>query len=302
VPSPLAAWVLLGVGSGRGVASSFGQNDCLYGDEQESRRMPNHRPHTLIERYDGFLIDLDGVVYVGDTAVPGAAEAITELQRRGKGVLFVTNDSRSSREQFRNKLARMAINVGEDDILTAGRATAEYIVRHETHVSRAFVIGTDALKAEVQAVGLIVDDEEPNETGVVIVGGHEGFNYDELRIAARLVRQGARLYAPGRDATFPMPDGPWPGTGAVLAAVETAAGASAIVIGKPEPHMFQTACELMVGRDRLVVIGDRLDSDIEGGRRAGMATILIAGAADPSPSTEVAADHTIPSLAALIIS
>ena len=255
----------------------------------------------LIERYDGFLIDLDGVVYVGDAPLPGAPEAISELRRQGKGILFVTNDSRSSREQFRTKLAHMAIDVREDDILTAGRATAEYIVRHESHAGRAYVIGTEALKAEARAVGLVVDTK-PEESDVVIVGGHEAFNYDELRTAARLVRQGARLYAPGRDATFPMPDGPWPGTGAVLAAVETASGVSAVVVGKPERHMFDTARELLVGHDRLVVIGDRVDSDIEGGQRAGIATILIGEAKSPLSETEPMPDHTIPSLAALLSS
>ncbi|MGH2579448.1 MAG: HAD-IIA family hydrolase [Actinomycetota bacterium] len=117
------------------------------------------------------------------------------------------------------------------------------------------------------------------------------------------MQHGAKFYAVGRDPTFPMPDGPWPATGAILAAVETAAGRNAHVIGKPDPEMFEVAQELLAGCGRCVVIGDRLDSDIVGGRRAGLATVLVltgstseAEAVNASP----APDFVIPSLRNLV--
>ncbi|HJV03778.1 MAG TPA: HAD hydrolase-like protein, partial [Actinomycetota bacterium] len=111
---------------------------------------------------------------------------------------------------------------------------------------------------------------------VVVVGGHDGFDYHELRIAAGAARGGAVLYATGRDATYPMPDGPWPATGAIVAAIETASGARAMAVGKPEPGLFEVARErLGLPADRIAVVGDTPGSDVEGGRRAGIATVLV---------------------------
>jgi len=259
----------------------------------------------IVDRFDGFLIDLDGVVYVGDGLVPGSDHAIAALQERGKHVLFLTNDPRSSRDEYAAKLRRLGLDVDASRILTSGAATAAFIARHEeTRGRSAFVIGTPALKAEVRGAGLVViEGEEGAQADFVVVGGHDGFTYDELRIATHALRRGAAFYATGRDATFPMPDGPWPAAGAILAAVETAAGRPARVIGKPEPEMFLVAREMLGEARRTVVVGDRLDSDIAGGHRAGLATVLVltgstteAEAASASP----APDFVIPDLQSLV--
>jgi HAD superfamily hydrolase (TIGR01450 family) len=248
------------------------------------------------------LIDLDGVVYIGDSAVPGAPTAIRVLRERGKKILFLTNDPQSARIEYSRKLNRLAIDAVEDDVLTAAYATALYVQRHEkVGRGRTFVIGSRALKAELERVGLEMVDVEATEAEFVIVGGHDNFSYADLRTAAKLVRGGSRFVATGRDATFPMPGGPWPATGALLAAVETAAGTSAQIVGKPEPHMFDIARELLQGVDRLAVVGDRLDSDIEGGHRAGLATILIADSPPHAGQGGIMPDLTIPSLAALVV-
>jgi glycerol-1-phosphatase len=232
---------------------------------------------SLADRYGGFVIDLDGVVWVGDRPVQGAAETIGELRRRGKRVLFVTNDPRSSREEYAARLTEHGVPSARDDVLTSGAATAEVAARATAGGARAVVVGSPALKREVQAAGLsVVDGEAGRGAEVVIVGGHDGFDYRELRIAASAAREGATLYATGRDATFPMPDGPWPATGALVAAIETASGARAIAVGKPEPHLFEVARErLELPAERIAVVGDTPGSDLAGGRRAGMATILV---------------------------
>ena len=126
---------------------------------------------------------------------------------------------------------------------------------------------------------------------MVVVGGHDQFAYEELRIASQAVRGGAAFYATGRDATFPMPDGPWPATGAIVAAVETASGTTAIAVGKPEPAMFEAARAMIGPVDRIAVVGDNPASDIEGGRTAGLATILV----DPAGAvrTETRADFVV---------
>jgi glycerol-1-phosphatase len=255
----------------------------------------------VVSEHDGFLIDLDGVIYVGNTALPGAARAIAALRGLQKQIMFLTNDPRSSRLQYRRKLEAMGIEVEEAHILTAGYATAAYLQRHEhARGRRAFVIGSPALYVEMEAVGLVIAAATEEAVDFVVVGGHDRFDYNELRAAMRFVHQGARLFATGRDATFPMPDGAWPGTGAILSAVETAAGISATTIGKPEPYMFQTARRLLPDCKGLVVIGDRIDSDIEGGNRAGLTTVLIGERGGPSASLYQVPDLTVPSLAALV--
>ena len=260
----------------------------------------------IVDRFEAFLIDLDGVVYVGDGLVSGSDRAVRALQEMGKRVVFLTNDPRSSREEYATKLRRLGLEVEASDILTSGAATAASIGRHEETSGRAaFVIGTPALKAEVRAVGLEVVEGEPGaRADVVVVGGHDRFGYDELRIATQALRRGAAFYGTGRDATFPMPDGPWPAAGAILAAVETAAGRPARVIGKPEPDMFRVALEL-VGGDarRAVVVGDRLDSDIAGGHRAGLATVLVLTGSSTEAEAAVASpapDFVVPDLEGLL--
>ncbi len=249
----------------------------------------------LADRFDAFFVDLDGVVYVGDEALPGAVETIAKLRADGKRVLFLTNDPRHARRDYVAKLERLGIPATEDDVLTSGAATAVYLSRHQEIEGRtAYVIGTDALKDEMRAVGLYVLEGEPGrDADFVIVGGHGGFDYQELRIASQAVHRGARLYACNRDATFPMPDGPWPAVGAILAAVETATGTKAIAVGKPEPAMFEAAREIIGPVDRIAMIGDTSASDIEGGRRAGLTTILVdrPGALPADPRSDFVVVH-----------
>jgi glycerol 3-phosphatase-2 len=243
----------------------------------------------IADRFDAFLIDLDGVVYVGEEAVPGAVEALAQLRAEGKAILFLTNDPRSARREYAAKLERLGIPASADDVLTSGAATAVYLSTHEDVEGRtAYVIGTEALKDEIRGVGLrVVDGGDGREADFVVIGGHGGFDYWELKVATQAVLGGARLYACGRDATFPMPDGPWPATGAIVAAVETAAGTAAIAVGKPEPAMFEAAGAIVGPIDRIAVVGDNPASDIEGGRRAGLATILV----DPTAGRETSEPH-----------
>ena len=135
----------------------------------------------------------------------------------------------------------------------------------------------------------------------MVVGGHAGFDYDQLRVATVAVRAGAELWATGRDATYPTPTGLLPGTGALVAAVETASERRARVAGKPEPPMFEAAKRRLAG-DRIAMVGDTLDADIAGGARAGLATILVlSGRTDrvDLEQAEIQPDTVVADLAAL---
>lgn len=225
---------------------------------------------------DGLIVDLDGVVWTGGEAIPGSGDALAALQRHGIDVVFLTNDPSTSRSEHAARLTKLGVEATEAEVVTAGRAMASLVLEREGPSRHVFVVGSGALRREMRRVGLgLSDGEAGRDAGVVAVGAHPGFNYEELRIAATAVRNGAGFYAAGRDATFPMPDGPWPATGSILAAIETAADRRAVVAGKPETYIFRIAQSLLANRRRVAIVGDHLESDIVGGRRAGLITILV---------------------------
>ncbi len=194
----------------------------------------------------------------------------------GKKMLFLTNAPYLSRENFAAKLRRMGIEARETDILSSSWAVAQYIAQHhDVDGKTAFVVGSEEFKQDVRDAGLrVVEDEEAKHADFVVIGGYFGFNYKDILLANFAIRNGAAFYTSNRDATFPTPEGLWPGTGAAVAAIECASGQTAISTGKPEPPMIEVA-RAMLGPGRVLIVGDRLDSDIEGGKRAGISTALV---------------------------
>jgi HAD superfamily hydrolase (TIGR01450 family) len=254
--------------------------------------------------YDGLIVDLDGVIWLGGTPIDGAAETIADLRANGIRLLFVTNDPKSSAAEHAARLNAIGIPATRSDILTSAAATARYLAAHTalagTHL---FAMGSAALHDELRAEGFhLLEPSEARRARAVVVAGHDGFDYAELRAATTAVLAGAQLYATGRDAVFPTSDGPSPVTGAILAAVETATGATATVIGKPEPYVFELARDALAPCERVAVVGDHLVSDIAGAKRAGLEAILVlSGTAteDEIASATIQPDLVLPSLAAL---
>jgi HAD superfamily hydrolase (TIGR01450 family) len=254
--------------------------------------------------YDGLIVDLDGVVWLGDEAIDGAVEAVAALRDRGTRLLFLTNDPSSSRENQAARLAAIGITATAEDVMTSAAATARFLAgRSDLRGRRAFVIGSPSFQGEIAAAGFeVVPAAEAARAELAVVGAHSGFDFTELRAATKALAHGAELFAAGRDPTVPTSDGPEPATGAVLAAVETAGGVSATVIGKPEPFMFAIARETLAGCRRVAVVGDNLASDIAGAKRAGLEAILVlTGTATESELASAAyqPDVVLPSLAAL---
>ena len=254
--------------------------------------------------FDGLILDLDGVVWVGPDPVPGSVDAIATLRESGVQIVFLTNDSRSSRAEYAARLTHLGISAEPSQVVTSGSALARYVVEQEGPGARVFAIGSPMFKAELTENGLTLSEARTALSAkAVAVGVHDGFNYDELRTAAQAVRRGANLYAAGRDATFPMPDGPWPGAGSVVAAVEVAGGTRAINVGKPEPFAFDIARSVLRNCRRVGVVGDTLASDIVGGKRAGLGTVLVLTGTcteDDVAASAVQPDVVLPDLAALL--
>jgi HAD superfamily hydrolase (TIGR01450 family) len=270
----------------------------------------------LADEFDGLLVDLDGVVWVGGEMVPGAVETLTALLDAGKEIVFVTNNPGRSGAAYAQRLREAGIPTSEERVLTAGVVTARLAAEATEPGGGAFVIGAAGLKGLVGAAGVrVLEGERGREAGVVVVSGHREFDYEELLTATLALQGGAALFATSRDPTMPMPGGAWPGTGAILAAVETASGATATIGGKPERHLFELALKTIRGSlgkhdvpkeprtQRVAMVGDRIASDIEGGRRAGLETILVLSGATSRPEAEAAEpppDHLVDDVSGLL--
>ncbi len=229
----------------------------------------------LLDNYDQLILDLDGCVRVGDDAVPGSPEAIAALRAAGKRVAFATNNSWQSGEEQVQSLWGIGVQASLADVVTVGGAL-QHLLAETRGGQAAFVIGAEALQRHVIDAGLsIVNGTGRADTAqVVVVGGTDRFDYTLLREAAWAARRCGDLLATARDPTLPMPDGPWPGTGALVAAVEVASGQTATTVGKPEAQLMLTALDRL-GEGRTLVVGDRLDSDVAAASAAGLDAALV---------------------------
>ena len=240
----------------------------------------------LLQEYDQVILDLDGCVRVGDTAVPGSPEAIAALRAAGKRVAFATNNSWHSGEEQVQSLWAIGVQASLAAVVTVGGALQHLLA--ETRPGRgAFVIGTEVLHRHVGDAGLTVLNGTPRatEAEVVIVGGTDRFDYTLLRDAALAARYCGDLLGTARDPTLPMPDGPWPGTGSLLAAVEVASGQTAGIVGKPEAQLMLAALDRL-GEGRTLVVGDRLDSDVAAAGAAGLDAALVLSGPDTGEAAE----------------
>ncbi|MBA2489723.1 MAG: HAD-IIA family hydrolase [Chloroflexi bacterium] len=227
------------------------------------------------------LVDLDGVVYRGSAPVPGVPALLDRCAAQGDTIVYVTNNSRWHRDEYLARLDAMGVPVRSDLIVTAARATALALAADDGEPSTVMISGGPGLARELRDVGLRV--VAPTAKGlaaspsVVVVGVDFALTYRRLSVAADAIRQGARFIATNRDPVYPAADGLWAGAGSMVAAIATASGREPdLVIGKPEPGLFQTAA-LSVGwpPERAVVVGDQLATDIVAAHRVGARSVLM---------------------------
>jgi phosphoglycolate/pyridoxal phosphate phosphatase family enzyme len=229
-----------------------------------------------LEDVDGILCDLDGVVYRGGRAIPGAAQAIAALRKAGKRFLFCTNNSGATVFQYLEKLSKLGITADANAVLTSAVVTAATIARRGLAGRTAIVVGRDGIREELLSVGVSIDDDPKSESAdLVVVGWDPSFDYVAMRRASTAARNGATFVGTNEDATYPHSTGLWPGAGAILASIQVAAGRSAEIMGKPHPAMMDEAARRLEPARRIAVIGDRIDTDIAGGLERGWKTILV---------------------------
>jgi 4-nitrophenyl phosphatase len=234
---------------------------------------------SLLEKYSAFLIDLDGVMYRGDSPVPGVGEVIAQMQKRGLDILFLTNNSSATPEMYVRKLDGMGVVVEARNVMNSAQALSRYIEENfETSGKTCFLIGGAGLEQEIENSGMnLLVGDAAKHVDFVIVGWDRDFDYEKLKTASLAIRNGAVYLSANKDATYPMPDEIWPGAGAIVAAVTTAAGREpAKSIGKPDTYMVRLGLErLGVQEKDALMIGDRLETDIEAGNAAGVDTLLV---------------------------
>ncbi|KQX66825.1 HAD-IIA family hydrolase [Angustibacter sp. Root456] len=223
----------------------------------------------LVDEHDVVLLDLDGVVYVGPQAVPGARETLSELRRRGVHVAFVTNNASRTPTEIARHLTSLSIDSTADGVVTSAQAAARLLAADLPDAARVLVVGAEGLREAVRAVGLTPVEGADDAPAAVVQGFSPQLSWAMLDEACVAVRRGVPWIATNVDSTLPTPRGPAPGNGAFVDVVARTTGATPRVAGKPAPALLAAAVE-RTGAQRPLFVGDRLDTDMAGARAAGM--------------------------------
>jgi NagD protein len=222
----------------------------------------------------GVISDMDGVIYRGKSAIPGAQEFIDRLRASGTGFIFLTNNSEQTPLDLLRKLEDLGFHgLTEQNFITSAMATAEFLAGQKPN-GTAYVIGGGGLSAELYKIGYSITDSAPD---YVVVGKTASFNFPMMRKAAQLIDGGAKFIGTNPDLVDPVEGGGTePAAGALLAGIEAATGMRPYIVGKPNSLMMIYARRLLgVPAENCVMIGDRMDTDVVGGLEAGMRTCLV---------------------------
>ena len=232
------------------------------------------RLHSIDELgFSAVLSDLDGVVYRGEAAVPGAVERFNRWQSDGIAYCFVTNNAEKQAEAFADKIRRLGIACTADQVVTSGDVAIDHVRSHYPPGSGIYVIGTQSLKDRVAQAGF-----ELVESGAVavLVALDRSFNYAMMTTALRNVLNGAHLIGTNPDLIRPLAEGFEPGAGAITQSIAAASGATPLFMGKPDPTILRVALgRLRVHARDAIMIGDKLDTDILAGQRAGITSVAM---------------------------
>ena len=231
---------------------------------------------SLARGYDLVIVDLDGVVYVGEQAVAGVPAALGAVADQGIPIAYATNNASRSPGEVARLLRSLGVPARDDEVLTSGGAAARLLADNLPAGARVLVVGSPALREEIRSAGLTPVARADDDPVAVVQGYGPHVGYADLAEGCVALRRGARWVATNTDATLPSPRGPLPGNGSLVAALSTALGGRRpdIVVGKPSPTLFEVAARRHAAR-RVLVVGDRLDTDIEGAHHAGADSLLV---------------------------
>lgn len=225
-----------------------------------------------IKSKEGFIIDMDGVIYHGNKLLPGVTEFLKWLEDSGKKYLFLTNSPERTPKELHEKMKRLGITIGEEHFYTSALATASFLSNQNPSGS-AYIIGDAGLIHAMYSVGYTVNNVNPD---YVVVGDTHSYNFEKIELAVNLVIKGAKLIGTNPDISGPVENGITPSTKALIAPIEIASGKKAYFVGKPNPLMMRSALKrLGVKREDTIVIGDRMDTDVRCGLESEIDTLLV---------------------------
>jgi glycerol-1-phosphatase len=237
----------------------------------------------LLDAHDLLLVDLDGVAYLGDQPIDGAAAALATARERGVGVVFVTNNASRPPAVVASQLVAMGVSAQPTEVMTSAIAAAAELARRFPVGAAILVVGGVGVREALLDAGLRPVDSATDQPAAVMQGFAPEVGWAMLAEASLALHTGVPWIATNADPTLPTPRGAVPGNGSLVAALTTATGRTPEVIGKPAPALFEAALAASGGKAPLVV-GDRLDTDIAGAGAAGMPGLLVlsgvSGAAD----------------------
>jgi len=236
-----------------------------------------HKLAAAVDRLSAFILDMDGVLYIGEIPIRGAAETVAYLRRKGKKLAFVTNKSAYTRRVYARKLAQMGIAAHESGIVTSAYATSLYLQRRVPG-ARIYAIGEPGLKRELEQAGFkLLPDARAEEADFVVVGMDRAITYKKITAGLRALLAGAEFIATNPDGIYPTETGISPGAGAMIGALVGSSGKRPkVVIGKPSPHMIKISLGVLGSTpSETAIVGDKLDTDVLAGKRAGLTTILV---------------------------
>ena len=220
----------------------------------------------------GFICDMDGVLYHGNILLPGVKEFVEWLYKENKKFLFLTNGSGYSPKELQLRLKRMGLDVDEKNFYTSALATAKFVSTQKPGCS-AYVIGEPGLYNALHDVGVALNNIDPD---YVIIGETSNYNYDSICKAVTLVNNGAKLIGTNTDLYAPVEHGMVPACRALVSPIEMTTGKMAYYVGKPNPLMMRTGLQILgVHSQDAVMIGDRMDTDIIAGVEAEVDTVLV---------------------------
>lgn len=236
---------------------------------------------TFLNTVENLILDMDGVLWRGETAMPGLVTFFDTVDDLGLNYVLATNNATKVATQYTEKLTRFGVDVAPERILTSAEATAAYLRDEYPAGISAYVVGEDGLERAMRAKEFDLLEAEGfvganARVELVVVGFNRHACYAQLASAAHLVVNGARFVGTNPDPTFPSEVGPLPGAGALLKFIETGTGVEPLIVGKPGKAIFEEALRRLGGKpENTAMVGDRLETDVKGAQAAGLFTILM---------------------------
>jgi HAD superfamily hydrolase (TIGR01450 family) len=255
---------------------------------------PRGCAEALASAYDVALLDLDGVVYIGASAVAGAADSLAKAKAAGLRVAFVTNNASRTPSAIAAQLTGLGVPASASDVVTSAQAGARLLAERVAPGAAVLVVGGTGLRSAVRERGFRPVSVASEQPAAVIQGYAPDMSYSLLTEGALAVQAGALFVVSNADRTLPTARGRQPGNGAMSRVIATATGQEPLVAGKPEPPLHDEAVA-RTGADRPLVVGDRLDTDIEGAVRVGADSMLVLTGVTRPADAVLAPPHQRPS-------